>query len=131
MIRTIPPSHDRPRVCRRRARAGQDPAPDALVRKSIDEVLVVIKADKELQNGNPKKIHALIEEKVLPHFNFTRMTRLAVGAAGRRPRTAEGGAHPGIPDPSRADVFHVPLAVPRPKIDVRPRGSRPRTRTTS
>ncbi len=35
---------------------GQDPAPDALVRKSIDEVLVVIKADKELQNGNPKKI---------------------------------------------------------------------------
>jgi phospholipid transport system substrate-binding protein len=59
--------------------AAQDVAPDALVRKSIDEVVGIIKADKELQNGNPKKLYALIEEKVLPHFDFTRMTRLAVG----------------------------------------------------
>lgn len=61
------------------ARAAADTAPDALVRKSIDEVLAIIKADKELQNGNPQKLYALVEEKVLPHFDFTRMTRLAVG----------------------------------------------------
>ena len=61
------------------ARAAPDTAPDALVRKSIDEVLAIIKADKELQNGNPQKLYALVEEKVLPHFDFTRMTRLAVG----------------------------------------------------
>lgn len=54
-------------------------APDALVRKSIDEVLAIIKADKDLQDGNSRKVHALVEEKVLPHFNFVRMTRLAVG----------------------------------------------------
>ena len=58
---------------------AQEVAPDALARKSIDEVLAVIRADKELQNGNPKKLHALVEEKILPHFDFTRMTRLAVG----------------------------------------------------
>lgn len=58
---------------------AQEMAPDALARKSIDEVLAVIRADKELQNGNPKKLHALVEEKILPHFDFTRMTRLAVG----------------------------------------------------
>lgn len=58
---------------------AQELAPDALARKSIDEVLAVIRADKELQNGNPKKLHALVEEKILPHFDFTRMTRLAVG----------------------------------------------------
>ncbi len=58
---------------------AQETAPDALVRSSIDEVIGVIKADKELQNGNPRKLHALIEEKVLPHFDFARMTRLAVG----------------------------------------------------
>jgi phospholipid transport system substrate-binding protein len=58
---------------------AQETAPDALVRKSIDEVIGIIKADKELQSGNPKKLHALIEEKVLPHFDFVRMTRLAVG----------------------------------------------------
>jgi phospholipid transport system substrate-binding protein len=61
------------------ALASTDLAPDALVRKSIDEVLAIIKADKELQSGNPGKLHALVEEKVLPHFDFTRMTRLAVG----------------------------------------------------
>jgi phospholipid transport system substrate-binding protein len=59
--------------------AAQDLAPDALVRKSIDEVIGLIKADRDLQAGNPGKLHALVEEKVLPHFNFTRMTRLAVG----------------------------------------------------
>jgi phospholipid transport system substrate-binding protein len=54
-------------------------APDALVRKATDEVLAVIRADKDLQSGNMSKIFALAEEKVLPHFDFTRMTRLAVG----------------------------------------------------
>ena len=58
---------------------AQEMAPDALARKSIDEVLAVIRADKDLQNGNPKKLHALVEEKILPHFDFSRMTRLAVG----------------------------------------------------
>jgi len=61
------------------AAAAAEMAPDALVRKSIDEVIALIKADKELQGGNPQKLYALVEEKVLPHFDFTRMTRLAVG----------------------------------------------------
>ncbi len=58
---------------------AQDPAPDALVRKTTDEVLAIIKADKDLQAGNSRKIAELAEAKVLPHFDFTRMTRLAVG----------------------------------------------------
>jgi len=58
---------------------AQETAPDALVRKSIDEVLAIIKTDKDLQGGNQKKILDLVEEKVLPHFDFNRMTRLAVG----------------------------------------------------
>lgn len=61
------------------ALAAPDTAPDTLVRTSIDEVVAIIKADKALQGGNQQKLHALVEEKVLPHFNFTRMTRLAVG----------------------------------------------------
>ena len=63
----------------RRPTPRRTAAPDALVRKSIDEVLALIKADKDLQGGNPQKLYALVEEKVLPHFDFTRMTRLAVG----------------------------------------------------
>lgn len=61
------------------ALAAPDMAPDALVRQSIDEVLTLIKADKELQGGNRKKLLDLVEQKVIPHFDFSRMTRLAVG----------------------------------------------------
>ena len=53
--------------------------PDQLVRRTTDEVLAIIKADKDLQAGNPRKVVELAEQKVLPHFDFTRMTRLAVG----------------------------------------------------
>ncbi|MBL0142734.1 MAG: ABC transporter substrate-binding protein [Betaproteobacteria bacterium] len=58
---------------------ADETAPDVLVRKSIDEVLAIIKTDKDLRGGNQKKILDLVEEKVLPHFDFNRMTRLAVG----------------------------------------------------
>ena len=54
-------------------------APDALVKRVTDEVLAIIKADKDLQSGNTRKIAELAEVKVLPHFDFARMTRLAVG----------------------------------------------------
>ena len=54
-------------------------APDALVRRSTNEILTAIKADKDLQAGNQQKIEKLAEDKVLPYFNFVRMTQLAVG----------------------------------------------------
>jgi phospholipid transport system substrate-binding protein len=54
-------------------------APDALVKRIADEVLTIIKSDKDLQAGNSQKVVQLAEAKVLPHFDFTRMTRLAVG----------------------------------------------------
>jgi phospholipid transport system substrate-binding protein len=54
-------------------------APDALVKRVTDEVLTIIKSDKDLQSGNSRKIAELAEAKVLPHFDFARMTRLAVG----------------------------------------------------
>jgi phospholipid transport system substrate-binding protein len=54
-------------------------APDALVKRIADEVLAIVKSDKDLQAGNSQKVVQLAEAKVLPHFDFTRMTRLAVG----------------------------------------------------
>jgi len=59
--------------------AAADEAPDALVKRVTDEVLAIIKSDKDLQAGNTQKVVSLAEQKVLPHFDFTRMTRLAVG----------------------------------------------------
>ncbi len=59
--------------------AAAQEAPDALVKRVTDEVLAIIKADKDLQAGNTQKVVSLAEQKVLPHFDFARMTRLAVG----------------------------------------------------
>ncbi|HET7775576.1 MAG TPA: ABC transporter substrate-binding protein [Azospira sp.] len=58
---------------------AEEIAPDALVKKVTDEVLAVVRADKDLQNGNTKKAIDLVETKVLPHFNFNHMTGLALG----------------------------------------------------
>ena len=54
-------------------------APDALVKRVVEEVTAAIKVDKELQAGNRVKINALIDGKVAPLINFQRMTQSAVG----------------------------------------------------
>lgn len=52
--------------------------PDALAKQTTEEVLTIIQQNSEIKH-NQKKLYALIDAKVLPHFDFTRMTRLAVG----------------------------------------------------
>jgi len=54
-------------------------APDALARTVTDEVVHILRTDKDLQAGNQKKARDLIETKIAPHFNFTSMTKLALG----------------------------------------------------
>ena len=66
------------------ALANTELSPDALARSVTDEVLAIVRADKELQAGNPQKVAQLVEAKVLPHFNFMRMTQLAVGRHWRQ-----------------------------------------------
>ena len=61
------------------AAAQATEAPDAMVKRIADEVVAIVKTDKDVQNGNSAKVVQLAEQKVLPHFDFTRMTRLAVG----------------------------------------------------
>lgn len=63
---------------------AQDVAPDALVRGITQEVVAIIKQDKDIQAGNSKKIAELVDAKVLPHFNFQRMTQLAVAVNWRK-----------------------------------------------
>jgi phospholipid transport system substrate-binding protein len=59
-------------------------APDALVKRTADEILAIVRQDKDLQAGNQQKVVALAEQKVLPYFDFERMTRLAVGRGWRQ-----------------------------------------------
>lgn len=59
-------------------------APDVLIKETVKDVLAVIKTDKDIQAGDQQKTLALVDEKVLPHFDFERMTQLAVGKYWRR-----------------------------------------------
>jgi len=63
---------------------AQEAAPDVLAKRLTDEVLAVLRSDKDIQAGSTAKIVDLVEKKVLPHFDFVRMTRLAVGAHWRQ-----------------------------------------------
>jgi phospholipid transport system substrate-binding protein len=60
------------------AAAAQE-APDALVKRISQEVLDAAKTDKDIQTGNQQKVLGLVEEKILPHVNFQRMTSMAAG----------------------------------------------------
>jgi phospholipid transport system substrate-binding protein len=54
-------------------------APDAMVKRVSQDVLATIKADPLIQAGNEARIREVIETKLLPHFDFARMTALAMG----------------------------------------------------
>jgi len=58
--------------------SAEELAPDLLVKNVTLEVIDIISKDKDIQSGNQRKIVELVEAKVLPHFNFPAMTRLAV-----------------------------------------------------
>lgn len=66
-----------------------DLAPDALVKDVTTEVLEIVRKDKDIRNGNTPKVLDLVETKVVPHFNFSRMTRLALGRDGKQASAAQ------------------------------------------
>ena len=64
-------------------RAAEE-APDALIKRISAEVLDSIKADKDVQNGDLTKVIGLVDSKIMPNVNFTRMTASAVGRTWRQ-----------------------------------------------
>lgn len=54
-------------------------APDVLARDTTNEVLRIVKQDKDIKSGNSAKVLNLVEQKILPNFDFEHMTQLAVG----------------------------------------------------
>lgn len=57
---------------------AQDVAPDVLLKGVTSEVIAIIRQDKDIQAGDPAKVADLVETRILPLFDFTRMTRTAV-----------------------------------------------------
>lgn len=61
-----------------------DEAPDALIKRVSAEVLDTIKSDKAVQAGDMDRVISLVDSKVIPNVNFTRMTASAVGRNWRQ-----------------------------------------------
>jgi len=63
---------------------AQPQAPDELIKQVSTDVLETLKADKSVKSGDLQKIIALVDQKVMPHVNFERMTASAVGRFWRQ-----------------------------------------------
>lgn len=71
------------------AGAQEAAPPDVLVKNVTNEVLEIVRKDKDIQSGNTRKAIELVEAKVLPNFNFLRMTQLAVARDWRQASAAQ------------------------------------------
>jgi phospholipid transport system substrate-binding protein len=65
--------------CLAGAPAHAQEAPEVLVKRVSQEVLQIIRSDPLVQAGNEARIREVIESKLLPHFDFARMTAIAMG----------------------------------------------------
>ncbi len=59
-------------------------SPDVLARNTTNDVLRIVRQDRDIKGGDLNKIHDLVEQKILPNFDFRKMTQLAVGQHWRR-----------------------------------------------
>ena len=53
--------------------------PQELIRQTSDQVLLQIQSNSEQYKQDPAKLYALVDEIVLPHFDFNTMVELALG----------------------------------------------------
>jgi len=57
---------------------AQDVAPDVMLKAVTSEVIAIIRQDKDIQAGDPAKVADLVDTRILPLVDFTRMTQIAV-----------------------------------------------------
>ncbi|MFZ5467126.1 MAG: MlaC/ttg2D family ABC transporter substrate-binding protein [Pseudomonadota bacterium] len=69
-----------------------DMAPDELVRATSDKVLEAIKQNREQLKSDPQLVYRIVDELVLPHFDFEAMSKLVLGVNWRRATSAQQAA---------------------------------------
>jgi phospholipid transport system substrate-binding protein len=52
-------------------------APNALIARTANEVLNLIKSDPQLVAGDVNRLQAVVDERVMPYVDFERMTCMA------------------------------------------------------
>ncbi|MEZ5741958.1 MAG: ABC transporter substrate-binding protein [Burkholderiaceae bacterium] len=71
------------------ARADMAEAPQELIMRATQEVLARIKADPAIQTGDFGRISTLVDDAIMPHVNFSRMTQLAIGLGWRQASSSQ------------------------------------------
>lgn len=61
---------------------ANEATPDGLIQDTVNDVLTIVNNDKAIVS-NQKRLLELVDAKILPHFDFMRMTQLAVGKTWR------------------------------------------------
>ncbi|MBK9115701.1 MAG: ABC transporter substrate-binding protein [Betaproteobacteria bacterium] len=59
-------------------------APDAMVKRVAEDVLQITRTDPKVQAGDKQRIKEVVETKLLPNFDFERITALAMGRNWRQ-----------------------------------------------
>lgn len=59
--------------------AQADTTPDQLVRERTDKIISLLKVNKDTYAKDHKKLYAMVQEQVLPYFDFRAMSRLVLG----------------------------------------------------
>lgn len=66
------------------AMAQASESPEVLIQRVAAELIEAIKSDAALRNGDQTRVIALVDNRLLPHVNFTRMTAASVGRFWRQ-----------------------------------------------
>lgn len=59
--------------------ASVDPSPSQVVQAAVSDVLTDMRANAALYETEPARLYDLVKQKVLPYFDFSRMTQLSMG----------------------------------------------------
>lgn len=63
--------------------------PETLVRQTSDRMLAVLKEQQDVIKAEPKRLYGLVDDIVLPHFDFVRMARWVLGKHWRKATQAQ------------------------------------------
>ena len=66
------------------AAVGSIEAPDLMVQRLSNDVLERIRTDRDIQNGDLRRVSEFVDATVMPKVDFARMTALAVGRNWRQ-----------------------------------------------
>lgn len=59
--------------------AGANVPPDELVKQTTDKVIMELDANREALVSDRDRLYRMVDEIVLPHFDFSRMSQLVLG----------------------------------------------------